>query len=327
MDRVVHLNAVGARLLGIERDGAEGSRLWELTRAMEVCSILERARREVREVRGETRLLAATPQERVIELWASPLKDREGAVAGSLVVLHDVTQLRKLESLRRDFVANVSHELKTPLTAIRGLVETLLDDPAMESETRRHFLERVRAQAGRLGQLVNDLLTLARVESAEGLPQRERVDVRVVLQECAARFEPLCAAKDLRLVRDLGTRSLIVLGDEECLRQIADNLLDNALKYTPAGGRVHLRARASEATPDVVVEVEDSGIGIPSDQLERIFERFYRVDKARSRELGGTGLGLSIVKNMAQALGGSVSVESALGRGSTFRVTLPLQDV
>ncbi len=327
-DRVVHLNAVAALMLRLSPEEVEGQRIWEVTRAVEVSAILEQARDGERELTGEATLAAGTPQERRLELRASPLRDHGGAVAGSVVVLNDVTRLRRLESLRRDFVANVSHELKTPLTAIRGIVETLLDDAEMDAVTRKQFLTRVRDQSGRLSRLVGDLLALARIESPDRALQLISIDLLATLRECAARFEPMCAAKQIQLVRDLPTAAVRVRGEEESLRQIVDNLLDNAVKYTPSGGRVVLRLSVEAGTASgrgaATITVEDTGIGIEPSDVERVFERFYRVDSARSRELGGTGLGLSIVKNTVQALGGSVALESTPGRGSTFRVRLPL---
>ncbi|HVS10216.1 MAG TPA: ATP-binding protein [Planctomycetota bacterium] len=327
-ERVVHMNEVAERLLGASPGQAAGRRIWEVTRASGVCELLEATLREEGEAAGELVLRVGTdPAERRIEMRSSPLRDAAGEVAGAVVVLHDVSELRRLEEVRRDFVANVSHELKTPLTAIRGLVETLLDDRHMEEATRVRFLEKIRDQSSRLSTLVSDLLTLARIESPEEPIERRTLDLRSPVREGAARFAPLCQHKGLEMRLELPERAVLLRGDEEALRQIVDNLLDNAVKYTPSGGRVRLRlvAPASDGGPErwALLEVEDTGIGIEPRHQERIFERFYRVDKARSRELGGTGLGLSIVKHLALAHGGRVSLESTPGRGSTFRVHLP----
>jgi two-component system phosphate regulon sensor histidine kinase PhoR len=226
--------------------------------------------------------------------------------------------------VRRDFVANVSHELKTPLTAIRGLVETLLDDQGMPQGTQQRFLEKIRDQSTRLSALVVDLLTLARIESNEQGLERRPLDVRRVARECAGRFSAIASERGLALDAELPGGPAFVRADEESLRQIVDNLLDNACKYTPGGGRVAVRV--VESPGEVALEVQDTGIGIEARDQQRVFERFYRVDKARSRELGGTGLGLSIVKHLSLALGGRVSLDSAPGRGSTFRVHLPMLD-
>jgi two-component system, OmpR family, phosphate regulon sensor histidine kinase PhoR len=324
-ERVLHMNEVAARLLQASPTQSLGRRVWEVTRVSQVSQILEAARTELAERTAELRLQSPTG-EILIELRASPLRNASGAPAGAVVVLHDLTELRRLEVVRRDFVANVSHELKTPLTAIRGMVETLLDDRGMVDATRRHFLERIRSQASRLSTLVSDLLTLARVEAQGGVLELRSIDLRGPLREAVARIALECVEKGLALQTDLPAQPLAARAEEEAVRQILDNLLDNALHYTPSGGRivVRLTGSGSEAAPEAVIEVADTGIGIEPRDQQRIFERFYRVDKARSRELGGTGLGLSIVKHIALSMGGRVGVESTLGKGSTFRVHLPM---
>lgn len=326
-ERVVHMNAVAARLLGLAPGEAEGRRIWEVTRVLAVSEILDEVRRTGEPRSGSASLVGAGDGGRAtveLELRAAALRDADGAPGGAVLVMHDVSELRRLENVRRDFVANVSHELKTPLTAIRGLVETMLDDDQMPDDTRQRFLEKVRDQALRLSSLVTDLLSLARIEANEGRVERRPVDVRAILRESLARLSETAARKELALAAELPDEACVVSGDEESLRQIFDNLLDNACKYTPPGGRVWVRVL--RRPNELKVEFEDTGIGIePADQ-QRVFERFYRVDKARSRELGGTGLGLSIVKHLASSLGAQVSLESQPGRGSTFRVHFPSPD-
>jgi two-component system phosphate regulon sensor histidine kinase PhoR len=226
-----------------------------------------------------------------------------------------------LERIRSDFVANVSHELKTPITAIRGIAETLVDDPAMAGETRSRFLERIKEQTRRLSDLVVDLLTLARLESEEGHLPREPIDVRGPARAAARAVFPDRDELPVRFEESL-PEAVMVLGDGEALEQAVGNLLSNAARYTPAGGIVRLRVVARDGM--ALVEIEDTGIGIDPVHQRRIFERFYRVDKARSRELGGTGLGLSIVKHVCRAHGGEVSVRSMPGSGSTFTMRIPL---
>ena len=326
-ERVVHMNAVAARLLGLAPGEAEGRRIWEATRVLAVSEILDEVRRTGEPRSGSASLVGAGEGGRStieLELRAAALRDADGAPGGAVLVMHDVSELRRLENVRRDFVANVSHELKTPLTAIRGLVETMLDDDQMPDDTRQRFLEKVRDQALRLSSLVTDLLSLARIEANEGRIERRPVDVRPLLRESLARLSETAARKELALAADLPEEPCVVAGDDESLRQIFDNLLDNACKYTPPGGRVWVRILRRPG--EWRVEFEDTGIGIePADQ-QRVFERFYRVDKARSRELGGTGLGLSIVKHLASSLGAQVSLESQPGRGSIFRVHFPSGD-
>jgi two-component system phosphate regulon sensor histidine kinase PhoR len=266
-----------------------------------------------------------TPQkEQVIQLIATPLRAGGGTVEGAILVLHDVSELRKLESIRRDFIANVSHELKTPLAAIRGLVETLIDDPDMDDETHHRFVSKIRDQAERLSNLVVDLLTISRLESDGGGVQLGNVDLREPVAESYRSLAAVAESKGIEISANVPDEPVTIRGDAESLRELVDNLIGNAIKYTPrGGGRVAIRLEV-EGT-NAVLEVEDNGIGIEPEHQGRIFERFYRVDKARSRQLGGTGLGLSIVKHVALAHGGNVSLRSRPGDGSTFRVQIPLR--
>ncbi len=318
-ERVVHINTVASTLLDVDPATSVGRRVWEVIRVPAVHELLDRTRESGAQCSAECVLSSDEhgPGGAALELRAAPLRDGTGAV----LVLHDVTALRKLENIRRDFVANVSHELKTPLTAIRGLVETMIDDPQMPEETSQRFLEKIRDQSGRLSALVTDLLTLARIESGTVAPERRTLDARAVVRECAARAALNCEHKRLEFSAEIPLEPMWAVADDESLRQIVDNLLDNACKYTPSGGSVRLTLRSSGG--GLEIGVRDSGIGIDPRDRERIFERFYRVDKARSRELGGTGLGLSIVKHLVQSLGGAITVQSELGRGSHFRVNLP----
>ncbi len=319
-ERVVHLNQVAAQAFGVQPEQCLGMRLWEVIRVPAVVNTISSAMQSAAATQMEL-TLAQTAKDIVLELHGSPLRDSHGAVAGAVLVLHDVTELRRLEIVRREFVANVSHELKTPLTAIHGFVETMLDDEQMSRETQQRFLSKLRDQSARLAVLVSDLLTLSRVESEASAVDQEPLDLREPVLESAQALAALAEERGLALTTDVPEDPVMVSGDHEALRQIVGNLLENAIKYTPAGGRVGLSVRRTSG--QAVLEVVDTGIGIEPQEQQRIFERFYRVDKARSRELGGTGLGLSIVKHLALALGGQVSVESTPGRGSTFRVVLP----
>jgi two-component system phosphate regulon sensor histidine kinase PhoR len=321
--RVVHMNDVAGRILGTTPRDAAGRRIWEVCRIPEALERVRAAAEDGVEGTGEA-LVASPPRDRAVALHASPLRDGRGDRAGAVLVLHDVTELRRLEAMRRDFVANVSHELKTPVTAVRGLVETLLDDPAMDPGAHRRFLEKIRDQSARLSALIADLLTLSRVESEDRFLERVPLDLREPVRESVRALHPIAEAKGLTLGAEIPESPVVVVGDREALRQTADNLLDNAIKYTAAGGRITVRVRSEGG--EARLEVEDTGIGIEPRHQERIFERFYRVDKARSRELGGTGLGLAIVKHIALALGGNVSLRSVPGRGSTFAVRVPLDD-
>ncbi len=242
-----------------------------------------------------------------------------GPRLGTVAVFHDVSDLRRLESMRRDFVANVSHELKTPLTAVRGFAETLLSGDVPPADVGK-YLGVILKHAERLGDLIDDLLELSRIESRKVPLQRSAVDVGRVASFVMSGMEPQLRAKSLS-VKLVDEEPGHALADRRAVEQVLTNLLDNAAKYTNAGGHIEVRVRGMR--DQVRVEVQDDGIGIPDDDLPRIFERFYRVEKARSRDLGGTGLGLAIVKHLVQAMDGEIFVESEVGRGSTFSFTLP----
>jgi two-component system phosphate regulon sensor histidine kinase PhoR len=271
-----------------------------------------RAEISVTSPRGPTRILAVR---------GTPLPGTPPPAA--VFVFHDITELRRLERMRQDFVANASHELKTPLASIKAYTETLLDGALNDSEVNVRFLERIDEQADRLNQLILDLLSLARLESGQEVFEHGPLPLIPVLRACVERHRERAASQGL----EFGFESegcnpeARIVADEEAIRQIFDNLIDNAIKYTPDGGSVRIACR--EEGPDIIVEVADTGLGIPRDDLPRIFERFYRVDKARSRELGGTGLGLSIVKHLVQSIGGQIDVTSRVGTGSEFTVRLP----
>lgn len=256
----------------------------------------------------------------VLETKASPFKGEQ--TAGVVVILHDVTELRRLERVRRDFVANVSHELKTPLTSIKGYVETLLGGAASDPEIATKFLTKIESNCDRLIELVQDILSLARVESQEHLLHIESIELDMLIRTVVAERQDDIKRKDLKFEFKSASQSMLVLGERESMRQIVDNLLTNAIKYTPNNGKIEIRL--SESAGQAVLDVQDTGIGIEKTHLPRIFERFYRVDKARSREVGGTGLGLSIVKHLVGGMNGKVLVESQPGKGSCFTVRLDL---
>ena len=258
---------------------------------------------------------------RILQAHGSVLRDARGNGIGAVVVLNDVTRLRRLEQVRRDFVANVSHELRTPITSIKGFVETLLDGALEDPEDARRFLEIVAKQADRLNAILGDLLTLSSIEEGEEkatigletLPIRETLEA--ALQLCAKK----ASVKNIRINLECEADITAPI-NSSLLEQAIVNLIDNAIKYSPAGSEIAIRASKAD---EVEVHVEDHGCGVAAEHLPRIFERFYRVDKARSRSLGGTGLGLSIVKHVITAHGGRVTVNSTPGSGSTFSIFLP----
>jgi len=249
-------------------------------------------------------------------------EDSEG-IRGAIAVFHDITRLKQLEKIRQDFVANVSHELRTPLTTIKGYAETLLEG-ALKEDQAFQFVQVIKRHTDRLTKIVEDLLMLSRIETREFQLKWEDVSVRDFIDDIIDFVRDPAERKKISLSRNEVPSSLIVKGDRSYLEQILINLLDNAIKYTPEKGKVMVSA-VERDSKDIQFSVEDNGIGIPKEDLSRIFERFYRVDKGRSKELGGTGLGLSIVKHLVQAHGGKVWVESQMGKGSTFYFTLPKQ--
>jgi two-component system phosphate regulon sensor histidine kinase PhoR len=260
--------------------------------------------------------------EKFFTIYASRLPGER--TRGAVVVVHDLTEVKRLERLRQDFVANVSHELKTPLANIKSSVGALIDGAVDDIMARGMFLHEIADQADRQLMLIEDLLSLARIESTENGLSPERVLVDDAVHACLDRHRTRAEAKGHLLdgVALAGTPSTLALWvDEEGMAQLLDNLVDNAIKYTPPNGRITVRWRAKDTT--VQLEVEDSGIGIPEADLPHVFERFYRVDKARSREMGGTGLGLAIVKHLVQGMQGTISVKSHPGQGTTFIVELP----
>jgi two-component system phosphate regulon sensor histidine kinase PhoR len=253
--------------------------------------------------------------ERVVALNARPLGSN-----GAVVVLHDLTAIRRLEAVRRDFVANVSHELKTPLTSIAGYADTLLD-PAIDPATQRQFLETIVANAQRMQLLIDDLLDLSRIEAGRWTPRLKDVDLARAIEEAWEPFRERARARSVEFAVHLDGGATTLVLDSDALRQVLTNLFDNAVRYAPPGG--HINCRTDPADGGVAITVEDDGSGIPSDHLSRIFERFYRVDPARSRDAGGTGLGLSIVRHLVEAHGGQVSATSELQRGTAVRCWFP----
>ncbi len=255
--------------------------------------------------------------------------DEIGKLAGALNQMAEsardrMSELHRLEQIRRDFVANVSHELKTPIAAVRGLVETVIDDRKMTDEDRERFLAKICNQSMRLSSIVTDLLTLSQLESGNGMLETELLDLCEVVRSTVTSLAQTAEARNIRVEVRLPEDPVRLLGDEDALSQVTSNLLDNALKYSPRDAEVWIRLRQENGK--AVIEIQDRGVGIEPRDRDRIFERFYRVDKARSRELGGTGLGLSIVKHIVLAHGGAVDVESSPGAGSTFRVFLPVEN-
>jgi two-component system phosphate regulon sensor histidine kinase PhoR len=332
--RIVLANEAAGRLFDFRAPTVEGRPLLEVIRNHELHAAVTTALSSSEALRFEVR--RAGPPAKCVEIHVQPLPGEP--CPGVVLVIHDTTELRRLESIRREFVANVSHELKTPLSSIKAYTETLRNGALKDPETSQRFLERIEEQTERLTRLIMDMLMLARIESDHQVFELVSLDLPEVVQKCLDDYRSAADGKRITMVAqadgDVHELPCRVKADREALREILDNLLDNAIKYTPEGGSVSVSWRSEERGTRsengaldgsvVCIAVRDSGIGIKPEDQERVFERFYRVDKARSRELGGTGLGLSIVKHLAQSMNGSVAVASEVGKGSTFTVELPV---
>ncbi len=317
-------NRAASSMLETKDGNLAGRHLWEIIRLPEVDELLASLPNitEPRRIWVEDRTHA---QRRVLAFVATPLfgtgKDERHAV----LLISDATEDQKLLEMRQDFVANVSHELKTPLTSISAYVETLLDGAAEDESVRRPFLEKIHVNATRLSKLVSDILNLSRLESGTGDESRKQLDLLELVEHCVKQHSEAAEQKGLKLTLHAPKQPAIALVNEEDMTEAVDNLIVNAISYTHPGGKVDVTVGHNEH--GLLVEVKDTGVGIPEDALPRVFERFYRVDKARSRALGGTGLGLAIVKHVALKHGGKVEAESEEGKGSTFRISLPAATV
>jgi two-component system, OmpR family, phosphate regulon sensor histidine kinase PhoR len=304
-----------AQFFGL-RETSPGAPLLEMVRDVTLDRLITKTLHT-----GEPTRCEITTPERQLEVSAVPMKDESGATTGVVVLFHDITQLKQLDEVRKDFVANVSHELRTPLSILRGYIETLRDNPKIPAGELARILGVMERHSKRLGFLVEDLLTLTQLESSTPNLQLSDVSVNNLVRGVVHDWEKKFEDKNLRVIVDLAPDVPIIRADEARLQEVLYNLLDNAVKYSRAGAEICLHAHRRDG--QVALSVSDTGIGIGEEDLPRIFERFYRVDKARSSELGGTGLGLSIVKHIAQLHGGRVEAESQLGRGTTIRVLLP----
>jgi two-component system phosphate regulon sensor histidine kinase PhoR len=329
-ERLVFSNRAFSEILNLGSATSEGRPLIELVRISELLTLIRRA------LKGEEGLQSdiamGIVQQRSFVMTAAPVNSLEVGAgsgagvaekpSGAVVVLHDVTELRRLERVRQDFVANVSHEFKTPLTAIQGFAETLLAGALDDPNNNRRFLEIIRDHAARLARLTDDLLKLARIEAGKLELEFSSVGLTELIEGCAETTLLKASRKQISLEINIPPGLPAVRGDSSLLRDVLQNLLDNAIQYTQAGGRIQVSATAGAR--EAVITVADTGIGIPLAEQERIFERFYRVDAARSREAGGTGLGLSIAKHIVEAHGGRLWVESTVGSGSQFSFSIPL---
>jgi two-component system phosphate regulon sensor histidine kinase PhoR len=322
-ERLVFANPGFANILELDVPPKSGSALVEVVRQTE---LIEAVRRVLGgEPRVEAEIVTGTLRQHFFAATVAAV--RAGETLGAVVVLHDITELRKLERVRRDFVANVSHEFKTPLTAIQGFSETLLGGAMDDPQNRERFLGIILEHSRRLARLTDDLLKLSSMDADRLELEIRRVGVNELIESCLETTQHRAAEKEIEV--ELAQPARVaelpdIAGDRRRLAEILQNLLDNATQYTLAGGRITVSAEAREA--DVIFTVSDTGIGIPKSDQSRIFERFYRVDAARSREAGGTGLGLAIAKHLVEVHGGRIWVESEIGQGSKFHFSVPIFD-
>ncbi len=316
---ILFANEAARPLLDAGPGSVVGRTLWEVARHPQILEVVQIVLDNSSQMRAEFEI----PRTKAaVALLATRLPG--DPCPGVVLVLQDVTELRRLENMRRDFVASVSHELKTPLTSIQAYAETLSRGAVDDPEHNRKFLRQIEDQADRLHALILDLLRLAKIESEEEAFELSPVSLTETLEACAAEHATVAESKGVLLATQPADQELRVLADAEELRSLFNNLVDNAINYTQTGGSVTIGWSTDDGLARI--DIIDTGIGIPLEHQPRIFERFYRVDKARSREVGGTGLGLSIVKHLAQVFGGTVDVDSEFGKGSTFTVRLPLAD-
>ena len=320
-ERVVFANQSFAEILGLKVPPQPGSGLVEVVRQTE---LIEAARKVLAgEPRVEAEIVTGTLRQHFFAATVASVRAAE--TNGAVIVLHDITDLRKLERVRRDFVANVSHEFRTPLTAIQGFAETLLAGAMNDPQNRERFLGIIVEHSRRLARLTEDLLMLSKMDADRLELETRRIPVGPFVESCIETSTPRAKDKDLKLLVNLAERVPDIAGDRRRLTEVLQNLLDNAIQYTPAGGQIMVSAGPKNG--EVIFTVSDTGIGIPQADQPRIFERFYRVDVARSREVGGTGLGLSIAKHLIENHGGKIWVDSEVGRGSQFHFSVPIFDV
>ncbi len=323
-ERVISMNHAAARMFRCDLAEVQGRSIQEVVRNTVLQQFVKNALSSQEAVEKE--IVLSSDIDRFLNGHGTLLRDAEGKQIGALIVLNDVTRLLRLEKIRREFVANVSHEIKTPITAIKGFVETLRDGAVENHEDAERFLEIIGKHVDRLEVIIEDLLSLSRIEQEA---EREKVvldegRLKDVLETAIQVCEAGAIAKKIGVELSCAEEIVAKL-DPQLLEQAIVNLIDNAIKYSNDGGTVRVEALQRES--ETIISVRDQGCGIEKEHLPRLFERFYRVDKARSRQLGGTGLGLAIVKHIAQAHGGRVAVESIPGKGSTFSIHLPKTSV
>ncbi len=314
--KIVMANKAAESLLLVREDGLIGKYFSEVSNDSKINQMINDVLLNGNEVFTETDI---SPNIQVFRVHVAPIKNELNKIAGAVAVFHDVTDARNFDQMRSQFVGNVSHELRTPLTSIKGFVETLLDGAMANSATCRRFLTIIDAETNRLTRLIEDLLTLSSIESKERIIYAKPVCIQHTIKAVMNILGPQISEKELHVEFIIQHDLPRIDADEDLLGQVFINLLDNAIKYTPRQGKIIIRCRRRDSR--VVTTITDTGMGISHESMPRVFERFYRVDKARTRDQGGTGLGLAIVKHIVESHGGEVFVDSEIGQGSTFGVS------
>lgn len=317
--RIAMANKAAESLFLVGENGLVGKLFSEISHDAKINQMISEVLHNGNELFIETDV---SPNIQIFRVHIAPIKNQEDTINGAVAVFHDVTDARNFDQMRSQFVGNVSHELRTPLTSIKGFVETLLDGAMENSTTCRRFLSIIDAETNRLGRLIDDLLTLSSIESKERIIYPKPVCIQHSIRSVMNILGPQVSEKGLQVEFVYNSDLPRVLADEDLLGQVLINLIDNAIKYTPPHGKIMIRSRQRGSR--VITTITDTGMGIPHESLPRVFERFYRVDKARSRDQGGTGLGLAIVKHIVESHGGEVTVASEIGRGTTFGVSFLL---
>ncbi|MFH2012022.1 MAG: phosphate regulon sensor histidine kinase PhoR [Pseudomonadota bacterium] len=321
--RVMLFNSAAEEMFDMPSSKALGKFHWEVVRQSRLNSLFQ----EVSETRTSKieEIVLHYAEEKTLRVQAAAIPNKEGKPWAVVAVFHDITQIRNLENMRKDFVANVSHELRTPLTSIKGFVETLKNGALNDPEKSLRFLEIIEKHTERLNRLITDLLDLSQIEIGKTEPNLRPVNLVDLMSRVTSNFEEIAKKKGQKIKVNIPPDLPQVLADEERIETVMENLLDNAVRYTPDNGDIEVSALDKDNS--VQIEVTDNGIGIPPRDIPRIFERFYRVDKTRSRESGGTGLGLSIVKHIIEAHGSNLRVESEIEKGSRFIFNLPKNSI
>lgn len=324
-NKIILVNPVVEEMFAIRSDDIKGKHIFEVIRNEKLVEILKGLSCHNEMINSEIEI--QHPDYRILSLRSNiiRLENNPNVSIGLVIILQDVTEIRKLENMRKDFVANVSHELKTPLTSIKGFVETLQSGTPVDLETRDKFLNIIDIEADRLMYLIQDLLTLSEIENKNKLMEEQKINIEERVEQVMNILGELAKKKSISMIKEINNNLPPICGNKSWFDQMLINLIDNAIKYTPEGGTVKVIVDICEN--NIYIKVIDTGIGIDNNHIERLFERFYRVDKSRTRQVGGTGLGLAIVKHIVLSFGGSVDVKSEIDKGTEFNVLLPLNKV